>query len=92
MSHVSLQEKLDDAPTWAQVLKRFEDWLQTQLLSLSPSLPNDLAEAQSLARWTIVSHGKFDMETLVRHECEAHDIPRPVYMRSWIDIGDQFSK
>jgi len=83
---------LEAAPSWGEVLKLFEDWLQNQLLSVSPSLPSELGDAQSLARWIFVTHGKYDMDAVVRRECKQINLDRPSYMRAWIDLDDSFSK
>ena len=78
------QERVDSAPTLAEVLEAFEQWRLAQPFPLehAPLEPQGFAFA---------ADGPWDLRFFLHAECARKGIPKPEYFDKWVNIKSLFA-
>jgi len=70
------QKQVDEAPVFSTVIKKFDDWLESNDINL-----NEINENVAF-----VTDGSFDFSYFLNIQCELSEIPYPNWARQWINL------
>jgi inhibitor of KinA sporulation pathway (predicted exonuclease) len=92
------QEQVDQAPTFPEVLRQFEEWLQVQFPQ------TDLAETTASRRaalsadtaapsgdFLMVTCGDWDLGSMLPRQCAQHHLPVPAWANRWANLKRIFA-
>ncbi|XP_063885772.1 3'-5' exoribonuclease 1-like [Scylla paramamosain] len=72
------QDKVNFAPTFPEVLKQFEAWLEDRGLTSSET------------KMTVLTDGPWDMGRFLYQQCSISGVPYPSWGKQWINIRKSF--